>query len=552
MPERDVLIIGQGLAGSCVAWSLHWTGRRVVLVDRGEEITASKIAAGLMTPVTGRRLVPTPRYAELHRQSVEFYRRIESEMHCRLLVEKPAIRQFLNDNERTIFQQKLQPCGSQFIPINDGMGCLTGFEMRDAARLYVSQFLEQTRLHFASIGRYHRTELNIDADIVIHEGGATVARLGIHDADIVFCQGYQQIRNPWYPAIPDSPARGEILRIKLSDYHEDAVVHKGVWLVPDTSDSGEAVFLVGATYDRNRLDNTPTTTGRTELLTGLRQITAGPVEVLAQVAAVRAGTKRRRPVVGRHPDIHCLFLLNGLGSHGALLAPVAARALNDLICDIPLHDDLDDVIDFLPAKHRTRSTTDKIRRPKSLTQLAHNVIRRIAQPGDTVIDATAGNGNDTHFLATLVGTTGVTIAIDIQQSAIDAASKRLADSGLTADFRLADHAMVLEYLKSSELVVRAVMFNLGYLPGSDKQITTTGTSTQTAIQCACDLLSPGGAITIIAYRGHTGGIEETLLVEQLIFELPVNRYETSRIEGDPGNPTSPVLFIVKKSNPGSV
>ena len=58
--------------------------------------------------------------------------------------------------------------------------------------------------------------------------------------------------------------------------------------------------------------------------------------------------------------------------------------------------DLDDVIDFLPAMRRTRSTTDKNSRPRSLTQLAHNVIRRIVQPGDTVIDATAGNGNDTH------------------------------------------------------------------------------------------------------------------------------------------------------------
>ena len=195
------------------------------------------------------------------------------------------------------------PCGGQFVPLNDGMGCITGFEMRDAARLYVSQFLEQTRLYFTSIGQYHRTELNLDADIVIHESGATVARLGIHDSAVVFCQGYQQIRNPWYPTIPDSPAKGEILRVQLSDYHEDAVVHKGVWLVPDTFDSGKAGFLVGATYDRHRLDNTPTTTGREELLTGLKQITAGTVEVIDHVAAVRAGTKRRRPVVGRHPDI---------------------------------------------------------------------------------------------------------------------------------------------------------------------------------------------------------------------------------------------------------
>ena len=166
--------------------------------------------------------------------------------------------------------------------------------------------------------------------------------------------------------------------------------------------------------------------------------------------------------------------------------------------------------------------------------------------GDTVIDATAGNGHDTQMLATLVGSTGRTIAIDIQQSAIDNTSNRLAKAGLMADLRLGDHASELQKLQASGLLVKAVMCNLGYLPGSDKQITTTANSTRAAIQVASAILLPGGAVTIIAYRGHAGGLEEAAIVEQWFAELPADRFEISRIEGDPTQATSPVLFVVRK------
>ena len=184
---------------------------------------------------------------------------------------------------------------------------------------------------------------------------------------------------------------------------------------------------------------------------------------------------------------------------------------------------------------------------KPLTQLAHNVIRRIVQPGDTVIDATAGNGIDTQLLASLVGASGHTIAIDIQRSAIESTSSRLKRAGLIADLRLADHAVELNSLESAGMKVKAVMFNLGYLPGSDRQITTGSTSTRAAIHAASQMLMPGGAVTIVAYRGHAGGLEEATIVEHCLAELPTAQFETSRIDGDANNATSPVLFVVRKS-----
>ena len=486
------------------------------------------------------------RYEECYQHAAAFYRRIERELNCQLLDEKPAIRRFVNEAERTIFEQKLSSSDSHFATIKNDAGKVIGIEMRDAARLNVPQFLEQTRQYFSSLGQYRQSELNPDTDIVVNESGVTVDSLDVSSSAVVWCQGYQANRNRWYPEIPDAPAKGEILRVRLSDYTEVRVVHKGIWLVPDTRENN-SVFLVGATYDRNALNNEPTANGRQELIESLKQITAETPVVIDHVAAVRAGMKRRKPVVGQHPDNNRVFILNGLGSRGALLAPVAAEALTDLMADEPISRDLFKVIEYLHGNFHTAPAISENIRPKSLTQLAHTVIRRIVQPGDTVIDATAGNGNDTQVLAALVGTSGCTIAIDIQQSAIEITSDRLAKAGLTADLRLADHAGEFTKLHTSGLRVKAVMFNLGYLPGSDKQITTVANSTRVAIQVASEMLLPGGAITIIAYRGHLGGLAETAIVEQWIAELPTHCFETSRIEGDPANATSPVLFVVRNA-----
>ncbi|MEZ6033636.1 MAG: FAD-dependent oxidoreductase [Planctomycetaceae bacterium] len=546
MLSGNVLIVGQGLAGSCLAWVLHLSGHGVILVDRGEPITASRIAAGLITPVTGRRLTIAHRFAENHRRAVDFYRQIERELGMTLLWEKPAIRDFLDVEERSIFERKLSAIDGRLTPRTDSAGRLSGFEMRDAARLHVSSFLDQTRQYFASRGQYWQVDLNLETDIVLEDDGVFVNSLNIRCSAVALCQGYERRTNRFFPSIPDNPAKGEILRVRLDHYRSESVVHKGIWLVPDTNTDGQTSFLLGATFDRSSLDQHPTAVGRDELLTGLQQITLEPAEVIDHVAAVRAGMHRRRPIVGRHPDHERVFLLNGLGSHGALLAPVAAQTLRDIICEFPISDSVKEVIDILPAVKHTKSATNHVKRSRSLTQLAHNVVRRIVRPGDTVVDATAGNGNDTQMLATLVGSEGRTIAIDIQPTAIAATSLRLQKSGLHAELFCADHAPELERLKSSGIRATAVMFNLGYLPGSNHLIVTEGLSTLAAIRSASELLAPGGVITIIAYRGHPGGEAEAVLVEQWIAQMPEECFETSQIEGDSNNITSPVLFLIRK------
>ena len=148
---------------------------------------------------------------------------------------------------------------------------------------------------------------------------------------------------------------------------------------------------------------------------------------------------------------------------------------------------------------------------RRLTDLAHDVIAGHLHTGDIVIDATMGNGHDTLFLAQRVGKTGHVYAFDLQQQAIEQTRGRLERHGV-ADrvtlFRNSHAEMAMALPPGIAGNVAAVVFNLGYLPGGEKSVTTTAGSTLTALDASLALLRPGGLISLLVYVGHPGGMDE--------------------------------------------
>lgn len=151
----------------------------------------------------------------------------------------------------------------------------------------------------------------------------------------------------------------------------------------------------------------------------------------------------------------------------------------------------------------------------NLVELAQQKAQQHIRQGATVIDATAGNGHDTLMLAKAVGEQGKVFAFDIQHAALTETAKRLTNSGLIERVKLieASHADMVKLIPEEQHSnISLVMFNLGYLPGSDKNIITDGNSTLTALDAASTLLSDDGAMSVIAYPGHSGGDSECDLV----------------------------------------
>ncbi|TJY40958.1 SAM-dependent methyltransferase [Cohnella pontilimi] len=168
----------------------------------------------------------------------------------------------------------------------------------------------------------------------------------------------------------------------------------------------------------------------------------------------------------------------------------------------------------------------------SVLSMAHRWVTERAGSGDTVIDATAGNGVDTLFLAQTVGRGGAVFAFDVQEAALERTKRRLADSAAAESLApvtllRAGHERMSELIPASlHGYVRAVMFNLGYLPGTDETLITVPETTLPALEAALGLLAPGGVLTAVLYPGHAGGDTEAAAVERWASALPGSRAQT--------------------------
>ncbi|MGJ8672151.1 MAG: class I SAM-dependent methyltransferase [Rubritalea sp.] len=146
--------------------------------------------------------------------------------------------------------------------------------------------------------------------------------------------------------------------------------------------------------------------------------------------------------------------------------------------------------------------------------MAQEMVRGAVESGETVVDATLGNGNDALFLAKLVGEQGKVLGFDVQQEAVDASCSKLAEAGFSGDafqFNCVGHELLGEF---TEGPLAAVMFNLGYLPRADKAVITTAETTLPALEQALSLLRVKGVLTVMCYPGHEGGGAEAEAVLQ--------------------------------------
>ena len=184
-----------------------------------------------------------------------------------------------------------------------------------------------------------------------------------------------------------------------------------------------------------------------------------------------------------------------------------------------------------------------------LTEKVHTILTNHLHEGDLAIDATAGNGYDTLLLAEQVGPSGKVIAVDIQDSAIRSTREKLESTGLIDRVKLVtdDHAISLRKLMVNDREkIAAITFNLGYLPGSDKSIQTNEESTEEALAASIQLLSPGGYLCVIAYRGHSGGIAEAETVEAFMRKSQMEGHAVDCHEPESSH-FPPILWVLKKN-----
>lgn len=189
-------------------------------------------------------------------------------------------------------------------------------------------------------------------------------------------------------------------------------------------------------------------------------------------------------------------------------------------------------------------------------EMAHWMLKDIIKTNDVVVDATMGNGYDTQFLAEL----GANVyAFDVQEEALNATEKRLDDAGIknqifeknlsnlltepSVNLVLSGHEKLSEYVKEP---IKAVIFNLGYLPKTDKSVVTKADTTLTALDALTNQLVVGGRIAIMIYYGHEGGMEEKDAVIKWTSSLPQKDWEVTSYAPLNQIHTPPILVLIEK------
>lgn len=182
---------------------------------------------------------------------------------------------------------------------------------------------------------------------------------------------------------------------------------------------------------------------------------------------------------------------------------------------------------------------------RSARFLAADILSRAVQAGDTVIDATMGNGHDTLFLCQMVGESGRVYAFDVQKEAVENTRKRLADAGVLdrASLFCLGHECMAEKVPGP---VSAAVFNLGWLPGGDHSVTTRWETTKKAVESALALLRPLGVLVICAYPGHAEGDRERAALTDFLSALPPQQFNVLHHRFLNAGPGAPECFAVQK------
>jgi len=330
--EVDVIIVGHGLAGAVLAWTLLERGLDVHIIDAQEELTTSKISSGLVTPLTGRRLASPSKFDDFFPLSKRFFQQFDDRFQSNSFHDVTHLRIFQSMDEVALFEKKREKfakyisCDSPQINGSLIHAPWGGFQM-NGMRIDVARFLQVSWQQHRDANRTSEATINWNHDVHFSGNRIAIPSLSVSGRYLVSCEGARARVNHPFSAIRFNPSRGDILRVDAPQLKEDRVLHGGLWVSPIQADS----YLIGSTYDWDDISTNPSKSAGEVLSERFSQLCKVPFSVTNHVAGIRPGTRNYRPVIGFHPQWSRLATINGLGSKGVLKAPLLAEQLANAI-----------------------------------------------------------------------------------------------------------------------------------------------------------------------------------------------------------------------------
>jgi glycine/D-amino acid oxidase-like deaminating enzyme len=324
----DYLIIGQGISGTFLSYYLMSEGKSVLVIDDNKQNSPSRIAAGVINPVSGRRMATVWMADEVLPFAWTAYQDMGNKLGIKAISQKNIIDFFPNPFMRENFLKRLDEKNEYIRLFNENLpfdpifnyefGC---GEINPVYTAHLETLLPAWRVELAKGGAlleetFDLQYMNTNSDSVRYK--EIVAR------KIIFCDGPAGISNRYFAKLPFAPNKGEALIARIPGLPADRIYKKGMMIVPLATND---LFWIGSAYtwDFDNADPTPAFRSETEAL--LKQWLKVPFTIIEHRSGLRPATLERRPFVGLHPHYPSIAILNGLGTKGCSLAPFFANQL---------------------------------------------------------------------------------------------------------------------------------------------------------------------------------------------------------------------------------
>ncbi len=326
--QLDFIIVGQGIAGSVLALSLIKSGYTVCVIDKQDLSLSSRIAAGIWNPVVFKRLAKSWLADDVVPELIHFYEYFEKELNASFVNRRFILKPFSEEQEKILWLKKAES-ENEFLDkliyedfkVTDTYTIKSYSKVLQAGNIDMTTFLDATKNYIAKHHQLIEDSFDYSA---LKQTENDVTYKSVSAKNIIFCEGHLISKNPYFNWIPFKPAKGEVLTITCDNlYLENSIFNKGFFIMP----LGNNTYKVGATYEWEHLNDTPTESKKQELITKLNSVISSPYQIVKHEAGVRPSVIDRRPVVGRHSIHNNVYVFNGFGTKAVMLAPYFAKQL---------------------------------------------------------------------------------------------------------------------------------------------------------------------------------------------------------------------------------
>jgi len=328
----DILVIGQGISGTCLSYFLAKENISFLVIDDNQLNSPSRVAAGIINPVTGRRIVRTWMIEELMPFVWGFYIELGNELGITAISEKKIIDFFPSPQMKLAFEERINE-GDFFLQRpTDENNFLNQFNysfgygiVSPSYTVHLDRLLSAWRNKLKERNElleeeFDLTELKVEKEKIVYKN--------ITAKKIIFCDGVQSSTSSYFNKLPFAPNKGEMLIVEIPGLSNEYLYKKGMTLAP-LSEPG--LFWLGSNYLWEFKVENPSNEfyKQSELL--LQSWIKLPYKILEHKTSIRPATIERRPFVGFHPQQPAIGILNGMGTKGCSLAPYFAKQLADHI-----------------------------------------------------------------------------------------------------------------------------------------------------------------------------------------------------------------------------